>query len=528
MLENWPIYYKDNLWISNPQSSNAVVTLWTPKELIAQGLDKDSFAVCGQLYSKRGINFILRNIFANPKIQNIVICGADRSESGKTFLNFLLKGIDDAHNVIDSEKAVIDKELPKEMVDLVRSKIEFVDLVNSIDIKAIQEKLNSFKAKEEFIEAQTFPEPEIEKPNQYPSELTTYSVRSALIKDAWPQMIKNIMKFGGEYPMIAGGKVKELTDLVTTITEEDPDKPSMTDDFDFNEEDLMLYIKNFLNPEAGSEDYNYGERIFNFKFFPEKTLHHMRKKLEKVELNLGFEERNILKGVDQFDMAYKKLKSFPQDRGGIVTLWSTGRDNVTLSKSMQRVPCLTFLQFMIRDEKLHLNAYFRSNDMFKAWPRNAFALRKLQKLMAEKLSVPMGNLVTISTLAQVYEDDWGNANTLIKKFQNYPFCVPENRGSIIIEVNGTDIIARHTSPDGNTIFDEYKVNGMQYKSAMRMCDVLTANNIFSNYGHSMDIGRELMKAEMAIKEGFKYTQDRDYLEIAKGMSTVEVMKKLGS
>lgn len=518
---NWPIYFKDNLWISNLESSNAVVTLWTPKELIAQGLDPKSFAVCGQLYSKRGINYILRNIFANPRVRNIVICGADRSESGKAIVNFFEKGIDENHSIVDIEKAIIEKELPLESINSLRQSIEYKNMIGSIDVKSIQSILNGFVQKEPFMELTLFPEAKIEKPNQYPSEGSVFNVRSKYIKEAWPQIIRQIMKFGGEYKMLSNSSVRELVNVVTVISDEDPMHPEMVDDFDFNLDELDLYITNFLESNAGSEDYNYGERIFNFKFFSDHTLHKMRKKMEKIEEELGFKSRNVLKGIDQFDISYRKLKSFKQDRGALVTLWSTGRDNLT--SNPLKVPCLTFLQFMIRDEKLHLNAYFRSNDMFKAWPRNAFALRSLQKKMSDKLQIPIGVLTTFSTLAQVYEEDWVDALKLIKKYENNAFCIQELRSSIIIECIEKDIVVRHMSPDGNTLLDEFKTSGMQYKAALKMTDILVAHDLFSNYGHAMDIGRELMKAEMAIKENYLYIQDRDYLEIAKGMSTVDVM-----
>ena len=35
-MDDWPIYFKDRLTISNLNSPIAIATLWTPKEVIAK------------------------------------------------------------------------------------------------------------------------------------------------------------------------------------------------------------------------------------------------------------------------------------------------------------------------------------------------------------------------------------------------------------------------------------------------------------------------------------------------------------
>ena len=62
MIKDWPVYFKDRLIISNLDSSVGVATLWMPKESVASHLDPESYAVCGQLYTKRGLNPLFRNI----------------------------------------------------------------------------------------------------------------------------------------------------------------------------------------------------------------------------------------------------------------------------------------------------------------------------------------------------------------------------------------------------------------------------------------------------------------------------------
>ena len=71
--EAWPIYYRDELEIGDRQSCGAVWTLWTPRKPSAHALDMESFSVVGSLYSRDGINAIIRNVLAHPAIRHISI-----------------------------------------------------------------------------------------------------------------------------------------------------------------------------------------------------------------------------------------------------------------------------------------------------------------------------------------------------------------------------------------------------------------------------------------------------------------------
>ena len=111
-MANWPKYYHDQLYLGDPKSSTALVTLWTVKENICPQIPIKHFGVAGQLYSKRGINFLLRNILANPVIRTVVVCGRDDTGSGRALLAFARDGIDNRHRVIRVENLMIDKEIP--------------------------------------------------------------------------------------------------------------------------------------------------------------------------------------------------------------------------------------------------------------------------------------------------------------------------------------------------------------------------------------------------------------------------------
>ncbi len=530
MLDKWPIYYKDFLTVSNPKSNVGVCTLWTPKNKILDQLDEKLFSIGGQLYSKRGINFILRNIFANPIIDTLIICGSDRSQSGEALMHFIKAGIDKKNRVIGDKKCIIHREINKKFIQQFRKEVNIINMTGEMSSKKINQeikKVNKKKAKC-WTKPIEFKETKFNLADKFPSEKVTFNVRANYMWEAWVQIIRLIMKFGSKKGMIKIGEVKELINIVTVIEKENPYEPKIKDVFEFSRSDIKRYYKNFLDPDKGSESYNYGERIFCYplgvpiSYFNSEKNNNLEK-LNKKEIK----QLKIINSLDQLEEVYEKYERYHQDRGLVVAVWNPWVDNVNegwmdneskklkgrSQKSAGNVPCMVLLQFTYRSKKLHLTAYFRSNDMFDAWPRNAFALRKLQFDFAKRIKKKIGYLTTISNCGQIYETNYKKAQGLIDKFKNKTFCMSDPRGTIIIEVRGKKIITRHMSEDGNKQLNEYSVDGTKSKAALDLLDKLIINNVFSSAYHIGDIGIELSKAEWCIKNDKNYIQDRDWSEL---------------
>ncbi|MBU0975795.1 MAG: thymidylate synthase [Patescibacteria group bacterium] len=534
---NWPIYYKDVLSIGNPKSNVGICTLWTPKNQILDELKTANYALGGQLYSKRGINFIVRNILANPVINKIVLCGTDRSESGEAFMKFMKNGIDDDYRVVGDKKCEIQKEIDKSVIEDFRKNVEVIDVRGKTDISQIADRLISKSAKP-WAKPRKFNESVFSAAEKFPSEKSTFNIRADYIWEAWVQILRKIMKFGSRKGMIKIGEIKELVNVVTVVEKEGPYDPELSDVFDFSKKDLEIYYKDFFNPSKGSESYNYGERIYSYpvglpigEFNAEKNQKLLRK------LSAVSNQRSVKSGLDQLEEVYDKFKRYHEDRGMVVAIWNPWVDNVkegwmsdkkqtayskqqTVNNQEQKagsgnVPCMALLQFTYRSKKLHLTAYFRSNDMFDAWPRNAFALRKLQFDFAERIGKKPGYLTTISNCAQIYESNYAKASKIISRYKNRVFCRPDPMSTVIIEIQGKEIVARHMTPDGNKQLDEYRIDGTLSKAALRLMDKLMSNDVFSTDGHVADIASELTKAEWCLKNGKIYIQDTDWKEIGK-------------
>lgn len=69
------------------------------------------------------------------------------------------------------------------------------------------------------------------------------------------------------------------------------------------------------------------------------------------------------------------------------------------------IPCTLNLQFLVRDDKLDLVAYMRSQDVQKVLPYDVFLFTMLQEYVAAKLQVDVGNYFHMSGSFHIYEED---------------------------------------------------------------------------------------------------------------------------
>lgn len=86
-------------------------------------------------------------------------------------------------------------------------------------------------------------------------------------------------------------------------------------------------------------------------------------------------------GINQIDIMIKKLIENTNTRRAVAITWGPRIDNYR-----KDVPCLQYIQMVIRNDTLHMNVLFRSNDMLSAFGSNAYALTTLQKNITDYIS----------------------------------------------------------------------------------------------------------------------------------------------
>jgi thymidylate synthase len=192
----------------------------------------------------------------------------------------------------------------------------------------------------------------------------------------------------------------------------------------------------------------------------------------------------------------EELKRESYSRRAIAFTWNVEKDCRNV-----KAPCLNLVQALIEDDIFYLTAYFRSNDMFKAWPQNAFGLLKIQKEIAGELGLRVGKMVIVSCSAHVYERDFFEAQKIVEKNKPKLECEIDPRGSFVIEVIDGEILAKHI--DANGLF----LQEFRGKTARELRDQIS--RFISDPTHGIYLGSELYRAEQALKNKTEFIQDSE-------------------
>ncbi|MDU4834782.1 MAG: thymidylate synthase, partial [Enterococcus faecium] len=90
--------------------------------------------------------------------------------------------------------------------------------------------------------------------------------------------------------------------------------------------------------------------------------------------------------VPLIDDLIQLLKNDTGTRRAVIPLYSAD----DLGKESKDIPCTLSLEFLIRNNKLHLITNMRSNDIFLGLPYDIFSFTMLQEYIAYQLGVDLG------------------------------------------------------------------------------------------------------------------------------------------
>jgi len=489
VLDFCPLYKENQLLYGRPDSPVGIVSLWTERQRLARELgDEGLYAAIGQLYSaERGLDPLVRNLLYNPQVRYLLVCGRDLSGSGKVLEDFFAHGVKEhtlAHGTrcwrVKSLRGegYIDLEVPLAALEDVRRYVQLVVCRDVAELKARLSEVAVGPGPGPYGERRMFPkqEPEVAV---FPAEETGFRVEAGYVAHAWLKILRLILRFGTVTGTHYDLRQREVLDLVSVIRAEDPQEPYLPEYLPCDKEQLVRYFPQVLTGKRFADcSYTYGQRL-----------------------------RCYFAGVDQLAVMAEKILQEPETRSAVAVLWDPVRDNQVRSGA----PCLNHLWARLRGGRLYLTAVIRSNDMFSGWPENAFALRKLQEELRQRVvsgvkEVTLGDLVIISQSAHIYEDCWEAAKDIVAKYYHREIKAEryDPRGNFIIEVKEGRIMVEHISPRGERLAIYEGSTASQLRTRL-MQDMA----VFSPE-HAAYLGGELAKAELAAKfpDLFSYVQDR--------------------
>jgi thymidylate synthase len=463
-----PIYKPNQLIVGT--GCIAICTGWTPAKSVAAKLDPSDYAVIGNLYSaSRGINFLVRNLLANPHVRDLVVMDSTREDknSGSVqclkdfFENGVYKGKNDVGKecwVIDSlVKGYIDIDIPLEILNQLRSSVTLRDNLTTYAILMLR--LSVYGANKPWAEPMVFPynEPTSEVK---PGPLYGHRIEGKTIAETWIKILQRIKTTGTIRPTGYDGKWQELIDLMAIVTDE-------PEDFYFPEPNCLpldrKYLKNYIPQILSDADYREG-----------------------VKYTYGQRLRSWF-GQDQIKAVITKLIKEIDSASAVMSLWDSGSGNYqilaehnswrtndyhTIVRGERKggdsdhnhggSPCLNHIWVRVVDNELSLTATFRSNDMFSAWPANAMGLRALHWHIRDEIArqsdydLTMGPLITISQSAHIYDDCWENVEQLLanqyqsiinQEFRGYS----DPAGNFLVETDGNNITVSQLTPNGEFV-----------------------------------------------------------------------------
>ena len=132
---------------------------------------------------------------------------------------------------------------------------------------------------------------------------------------------------------------------------------------------------------------------------------------ETVNSNYGFRIQNAKcehsgQIFDQLEMVYDMLGEHPESRQAVIHI-KQARDLVNYPT--KDVNCTVCLQFFIRDGKLYMTTYMRSNDLWMGFPNDVFQFTAIQIYLAMKLGVGLGTYTHIAGSLHLYHRDYETA-----------------------------------------------------------------------------------------------------------------------
>lgn len=115
--------------------------------------------------------------------------------------------------------------------------------------------------------------------------------------------------------------------------------------------------------------------------------------------------------IDQLPIIVERLREDPDTRQAVITLWDPEFDAHGGKKDH---PCTSMFNFRIRDGKLNMSTYMRSNDLIHGWPFDLIQFSMLMQSIAAALLIDVGTYTHHVGSFHVYEPHWEVAHEIVE------------------------------------------------------------------------------------------------------------------
>lgn len=199
-----------------------------------------------------------------------------------------------------------------------------------------------------------------------------YKKGSKRLIDYWKEVLKIVLS-EGEIIKHQGYILRELTDLVIMIngakleTREEEIR-------DFHKKELIEFMSRLWQDKnfKGELGFSYAKRLYNYQ------------------------------GLDQLQKVSELLTYLPYSKSAVITLNNPLEDDSRVAASP---PCVSILDFKLREGIVNMKAYFRSWDVGKKFYLDMLYLSEIQKQVTKKTKTQVGNITCFISSAHIYKED---------------------------------------------------------------------------------------------------------------------------
>ncbi|MFH1820325.1 MAG: thymidylate synthase [Candidatus Nealsonbacteria bacterium] len=252
----------------------------------------------------------------------------------------------------------------------------------------------------------------------------TKIIEAKTLGEAWEKACILMMKEGHDRYVQAPEYQIETKDIPMMLKISDPfAEPRLSDKVNTTRELADEYAKKFLNGSGkeneNSFDYTYYSRL---RCYPDckvrawlPSVSESDEELQEEVKKISPDGKCVVQRIDQVEKAIGILKKDPTRRTVVMHTWIPFRDLMKFGpkRGDTSSPCVLLFYPQLVDGKLHMFVVMKTNDLYNAWPENAYAFTALQKYMADELGVETGTYTHFSVSMQVYKDMYSEVN---KKF----------------------------------------------------------------------------------------------------------------
>lgn len=106
---------------------------------------------------------------------------------------------------------------------------------------------------------------------------------------------------------------------------------------------------------------------------------------------------------NQLEMVENMLREHPESRQAVIHIKQARN---LIENPTKDVNCTVCLQFFIREGKLYMTTYMRSNDLWMGFPNDVFQFTAIQIYLAMRLGVKLGTYTHVAGSLHLYDRDY--------------------------------------------------------------------------------------------------------------------------